>query len=266
MNRMIVVVFDNEASAEAATRALRHLDDEGDITLYALGVIAKDLDGTVKVKKTPVSFALGAGTGLAVGGLIGLLGGPLGVVVGAATGSLLGTVRDYWVAGVALDFVEEASNFLQPGKTAVVAEVEEEWATPIDAAMRALGGVVIRRARIDALQAQFDADIVAVKTEIAQLEAEGKHASRTAQQHLVTSLAAAHADLAKTKQSATHKLSVFKQETDARVRAIEVQVGKARGDARSRIEARLERVRSAYVERTAKLSQAWGLAKEALST
>src|SRR5256885_5025640 len=51
--------------------------------------------------------------------------------------------------------------------------------------------------------AQFDADIVAVKTEIAQLEAEGKHASRTAQQHLVTSLAAAHADLAKTKQSAT---------------------------------------------------------------
>src|SRR5256885_287035 len=96
MNRMIVVVFDNEASAEAATRALRHLDDEGDITLYALGVIAKDLDGTVKVKKTPDSFALGAGTGLAVGGLIGLLGGPLGVVVGAATGSLLGTVRDYW--------------------------------------------------------------------------------------------------------------------------------------------------------------------------
>src|SRR5256885_2050086 len=178
---------------------------------------------------------------LAVGGLIGLLGGPLGVVVGAATGSLLGTVRDYWVAGVALDFVEEASNFLQPGKTAVVAEVEEEWATPIDAAMRALGGVVIRRARIDALQAQFDADIVAVKTEIAQLEAEGKHASRTAQQHLVTSLAAAHADLAKTKQSATHKLSVFTQETDARVRAIEVQVGKARGDARSRIEAKIGR-------------------------
>src|SRR5256885_14446723 len=79
--------------------------------------------------------------------------------------------------------------------------------------------------------AQFDADIVAVKTEIAQLEAEGKHASRTAQQHLVTSLAAAHADLAKTKQSATHKLSVFKQETDARVRAIEVQVGKEIGRA-----------------------------------
>lgn len=265
MNRMLVAVFDTEVAAEAGSRALRHLDSEGDITLYALGVIAKDANGNVSLKKATDSFGIGAGMGLAVGGLIGLLAGPVGVVVGAAAGTLLGAVRDFWVAGVGLGFVEEASTLLQPGKTALVAEMEEDWVIPVDAAMEAAGGAVIRRARTDVVQEQFDQDIAAMKTDISHLEAEYKHASGAAQTRLQAKLAATEADLSRTTQRAKQKLAEFKQDTETRLHAIEAQVARAQGKARARLETRLEKVRSAYGERTAKLSQAWGLTKEALA-
>jgi len=235
--------FDTEAAAEAGSCALQHLDAEGDITLYALRVIAKGANGLVSVEKTAGSFGTGAGTGLAVGALIGLLGGPVGVVVGAAAG----TMRDYWIAGV--------------GPT----EVEEDWVTPVDAAMEALGGAVIRRARMDAVQDQFDQDILAIRTEITGLEAECKHVSGAAQIRLQARLSATRADLAETTLRPKQKLADFKQERDLRVQAIEAQVARAQGKARSRLETRLELVRSAFRARSAKLSRAWGPSKEALS-
>lgn len=264
MNKMLVVVFDTEAGAEAGTRALRHLDSEGDITLYALGVIAKDADGRVSVRKATDSFGIGAGTGLAVGGLIGLLGGPVGVVAGAAAGTLLGTLRDFWVAGVGLGFIEEASSFLKPGKTAVVAEVEEEWVIPVDSAMEAAGGMVIRRARTDVLQDEFDRDIAATETEITQLEAAFRQASGAVQSRLQARIDTMEADLSRTSLRAKRKLVDLQRETEGRIQNVEAQVAKAQGQALAQLEARLARVRSACVERTDKLSQAWGLAKEAL--
>lgn len=265
MNKLLVVVFDTETAAEAGTRALRHLDSEGEITLYALGVISKDGKGLVSVRQAADSVGVGAGTGLAVGALIGLLAGPVGVVVGAAAGTLLGTVRDYWVAGVGSSFIEEASTSLRPGTTAVVAEVEEDWVTPVDAAMEAAGGAVIRRARMDVVQEQFDQDIVAIKTEISGLEAEYKHASGAVQTRLQARLTAAQAELAQTTSRAKQKLADFQKETERRVHAVEAQVARANGKVRSRLETRLQHVRTAYGERSAKLSRAWGLAKEALS-
>ena len=74
MNRMLVVVFDNESAAEAGTRAMRQLHSEGGITLYAMGVVAKDSKGYVSIKEAADPGFAGAGTGLAVGALIGLLG------------------------------------------------------------------------------------------------------------------------------------------------------------------------------------------------
>jgi uncharacterized membrane protein len=42
MNNMLVVIFDNEASADAGLQALRSLHDHGDVTLFASGVLTKD--------------------------------------------------------------------------------------------------------------------------------------------------------------------------------------------------------------------------------
>jgi len=50
MNKLLVVVFDNEPAADAGLQALRTLHAAGDITLYATGVLAKDASGVVRVR------------------------------------------------------------------------------------------------------------------------------------------------------------------------------------------------------------------------
>jgi uncharacterized membrane protein len=265
MNRMLVVVFDNETTAEAGTRALKNLDAEGGITLYASGVIAKAPDGKVSVKQATDQVGVGTGIGLAVGSLIGLLGGPVGLAVGAVAGTLAGAVRDYWVAGVGLDFVEEAETFLKPGKVALVAEIEEDWVIPVDSAMEASGGVVFRQARADMVEAQYDQAIVALKTEIAQLEGEYQHATSEAKIKLQAKVTTAKAKLEETMQHAKHKINELKLEADAKIKSLEEQITKAQGDLKAKLEHRIKLLRSGYAQRSDKLKQAWGLTKEALA-
>lgn len=266
MNKMLVAVFDNETAAEAGLQALRKLHSEGDITLYATGVMAKDAKGVISVKKSMDPGPIGTATGLAVGSLIGLLGGPAGVAVGAMTGTVAGAVCDFWVAGVGLDFIEEAEKHLQPGKVALVAEVEEEWVLPVDTALEAAGGHVSRRTRTQVAQAQFDHDIAAFKAEIKELESEVSHASGSAKTRLQSKLAEAKSSLESAVQRARRLLDTLKQEADAKAESLKAQLTQAKDEVKAKIEDRVKRVSSAYHARGAKLSQAWNLTKEALAT
>jgi uncharacterized membrane protein len=265
MNKLLVVVFDNEAAAEAGQTALRTLHAAGDITLYATGVLVRDAHGAISVKKSLNSGAIGTGTGLAVGSLIGLLGGPVGVVVGAATGAVAGAVNDFWVAGVGLDFIEEATRHLQPGKVALLAEVEEEWVTPVDTALEAAGGKVFRRTRMEIAEAQFDHDVVVFKSEVDDLESEVSHASGAAKTTLQAKLATAKASLDAARHRARQRVDALKLEADAKAASLKLQLGEVKGDVRAKIEDRIKQVKSAYHARGAKLSQAWSLTREALT-
>jgi uncharacterized membrane protein len=51
MDRMLVVVFDNETKAYEGKKALMQLDGEGSISVYAYAVLAKNADGTATVKQ-----------------------------------------------------------------------------------------------------------------------------------------------------------------------------------------------------------------------
>ena len=73
MERMLVVVFDNEKKAFEGRSALRQLEVEGSISIYAGAVVVKHADGTVSVKQLD-DGPIGTLTGTAVGSLIGLLG------------------------------------------------------------------------------------------------------------------------------------------------------------------------------------------------
>jgi uncharacterized membrane protein len=265
MNKLLVAVFDNESAADAGLNALRTLHAAGDITLYASGVIARDATGVVSVKKSMDSGPTGTVTGLAVGSLIGLLGGPVGVAIGAVAGTAAGAVRDFWVAGVGLDFIEAATQHLQPGKVALVAEIEEEWVIPVDLALEAAGGHVFRRTRTEVAEAQFDHDIAAFKSEIKELETEASHASGAAKTKLQGKLATAKADLDGAVHRAQKRVDTLKQEADAKAESLKLQLSQAKGDVKARIEDRMKRVKSAYHARGAKLAQAWNLTKEALT-
>lgn len=265
MNKMLIAIFDHEAAADAGLRALRQLHSEGDITLYDTGVIAKDLGGMVALEPSPDRDPVGARVGPAVGSLVGLLGGPLGLLIGASPSAVASTLRDFWVAGVGMDFVEEAERHMAPGKVAVVAEIEEEWVTPVNAALAPLGGRVFRRARCETLEAPFGHDIAAFKSEIRELEAEASQSSESAQAGLQTQIAAARARLYSAVQQADARVAALQREAEAKAEALKAQMDDARSDAHDRIEDRVRRVRSSTHARGAKLSQAWSLTKEALS-
>jgi uncharacterized membrane protein len=174
---MLVVIFDSEKKAFKGASALRQLEAEGSITVYAGAVVVKNADGTTTPKQIDDLGPVGTLVGSSVGALIGLLGGPVGMAIGAASGLTLGALSDISKARVGEDFVEEVAEGLGPHSVAVIAEVEEDWTTPVDTRMEALGGVVIRRALWDVREQMHKERIAAMHADLAQLKAEMKTAS-----------------------------------------------------------------------------------------
>ena len=182
MERMLVVVFDNEKKAYEGRSALRQLEVENSLTIYEGAVVVKHADGTVSVKQLDDAGPIGTLAGTAVGSLIGLLGGPVGLALGAASGLTFGAFYDADTLRVGEDFVNDVSKSLTPNKVAVVAEVEEAWTIPVDTRMEALGGTVFRRA-LWAVQEQVRREeIAAMKADLGQFKSEVSkaHADRKA--------------------------------------------------------------------------------------
>jgi len=146
MERMLVVVFEDEIKAYEASRALQSLDDENVIGVFGIAVVKKNREGASTAIKTHYVGPQNTIAATAVGSLLGLLGGPVGVAVGAASGLVAGAANDKAKLRVASDFVTEVRNALTPGKTAVVAEIDEESTGAVDERMEVYGGTIFRRA------------------------------------------------------------------------------------------------------------------------
>src|SRR5215469_1835207 len=172
MDRMLVVVFDNESKAYEGKKALVQLNKEGSIGVYGYAVLAKNADGSASVKQGDDVGPIGSLLGTSLGSLIGVLAGPAGVAVGASAGLLAGSAYDVNNAGIGADFIDDVSNVLLPTKVAVIAEIDEDWTTPVDTRMEGIGGTVFRRA-VSEVQKQIDQENTdAMKADLAQLKAE----------------------------------------------------------------------------------------------
>src|ERR1700693_6007630 len=171
MSKFVVTTFSSEANAYEGTRALRELHAQGDLTLYGLAVITKDSDGKLSVKQGPDELA-GTAVGSLVGALVGVLGGPAGIIVGLTAGMLLGSISDLLNIGVGTDFLDKVSRELAPGKVAVIAEVDEDWVTPLNTRMEAIGATVVRGWRSDFEDEQIAKETAARRAELEQLESE----------------------------------------------------------------------------------------------
>jgi len=144
MENMLVVVFNDERTAYEGLSYLNQLGCDGVIKLFAGSVIAKETGGRVTEVGRQGTFAFHTIAGTAVAAAPGVLAGPTGSGVGATVGELTGFIRDLHTLGVNSDFVNDVEAVLTPGKCAIVADLDEEYITPIDARMKALGGVVFR--------------------------------------------------------------------------------------------------------------------------
>ncbi len=185
MDRILAVVFNTESKACEGQKALLELEKEGSIVVYADALVAKNADGTTTVKQTHDPGPLGMVLGTTLGSVIGLLGGLPGIAIGTAVGFVAGSAADLANVRVAADFIDDVDRELLPNRFAVVAEIKEDWTTPVDTRMEALGGFVFRRALSDVKHRADDEDIAALKADFAQLKAEHAeaHADRKAKLH-----------------------------------------------------------------------------------
>ncbi|HUN89701.1 MAG TPA: DUF1269 domain-containing protein [Terriglobales bacterium] len=222
---MLVVVFDNEAKAYEGNRALVQLDAEGSIGLYANAVLAKRPDGTATIKQGEDLGPIGTLLGTSFGALIGLLGGPVGLAVGATAGALAGGSVDINQSIVGRDFVDEVSKVLTPNKVALVAEIEEDWTTPVDTRMEAIGGTVFRRAVSDVKTTLQEQNVAAMKADLAQMKAEHAQAQADRKAKLQAKIGQLESNIQAQLQQAKER-----READERAAQAKVQVLKKRAE------------------------------------
>jgi uncharacterized membrane protein len=237
MEKMLVVVFDNDVKAYEGSRALNRLDYEGSVVIHAEAIISKNPDGTVSVKKAEGDFPVRTVEGTAIGSLIGLLGGPVGFGIGAAAGAVAGGISDIYAAGVDEDFLREVSEKLTPGKYAVVADLSEQWVTPVDKTMEGLGGVVFRMAKTSFEADQRARDIAALKAEINELKVEHSKAIADRKSKIQAKIDGLNTRLKNKQEEARHRLDQIMSEADAKIKALEKKAAKSPGDAKAAIEA-----------------------------
>ncbi len=196
-DNVLVVTFgddpENDANAYQALTDLKQLDSQGQIEIAGAAVVSRDADGRVDVK-SEVGDAPYAGTasGGIIGLLIGIIGGPLGVLIGGTYGMLVGSLFDIDEVATTESVLGEISKQVQPTRTAVLAQVNEQSPDVIDTAMARLGGQIMRR------------PVFEVEQEIAAAQDAQRKAEREARSEL------RKARLEKTKDDAHAKVEELK--------------------------------------------------------
>lgn len=264
MSTFVVVIFPVQTKAYEGLRSLQDLHRQGSLTLYSHAVIERNSEGWLAVKVKQVEAPVEAGVSALVGGLVGLLAGPVGVAVGAGAGAVLGAVRDLLNVGVSNEFLATVIKELSPGTTAVVAEISEEWVTPLDGCMEALGGIVIRESRDDFVESEIRRRVDKRKAELVQRKAELSEARAEMVEAMKKRVNEAEQALRAVADDAAAGLKRDREQAEAKVNALQDQARQARADAKVRIEERIAEIRADQNQRLAKLEQAWKLTQEAL--
>ncbi len=264
MNKVIFVGFDSEEKAYEGDRALRDMHRDGTLTLYNDAVVVKEPGGKVVVRRAPDAEPVGTFGGMITGGLIGLLGGPVGAAVGLGAGTLIGAAFDLTQEGIDREFVEDAGARLEPGKAALLAEIDEQWQVPLDTRMEALGGKLLRQTRTQIEDVYAERGVEAAEKELAALEAEKLAQVQAAQaekarkqaEKLQAKIDAAQIKLQAKQSELAAKMQAVKDEGSRKIAVLEAQKATATAESKALLDERLARVRGEYGRRTERLQEA----------
>jgi len=265
MNIFFVAVFDSEAFAYEGLSILNDLHGSGDITLYATAIVAKEASRTFRVRHTSGDGPIGLALDRLMGSVLSWHAAPIGATYKPSAESMAELISDLTRAGVSLDFLSEVSQALAPGKAAVLAEVQETWAIPVDARLNKIGGQVLKRQRTELFEDQLQHDAAWLTVELKQRQAEmvlASAAHRAALQKevdnikhkLETTLAAAEAGQEQTKSEAAAKLSILGE-----------QLKLADERQKTKIDGHVEEVKTEYETRRVKLGQTLKFIRDAMN-
>ena len=152
MRNFVSVVFDTSAKAYDGLHEFWSLDREGDVTVHGTAVVHRDSVGRLVVDTDQTDPPLATAVGAGIGALVGALAGPAGAAIGAGGGApsappqapLPGLWRISNAPTSKTRPGLKQASFCSPG-SAVIADVSEDWTTPINERMKRLGGTVYRR-------------------------------------------------------------------------------------------------------------------------
>jgi len=265
MDTFVAVVFDNETQAYKGAEALDDLSRNGDVVVYSTAVIGKDNDGQVSIKRAADEGPIGTAFGMLTGAMVGVLAGPVGVAGGAVVGGMFGMFRDLFAAGIDVDVLEKVSIELLPGKSALIAAIDEVWTTPLDTKMQEAGGVVFRQARIDVIDDQVERDAAAYDAELRALQEEWDAADEARKAAIKEKIDAAKKRLSDSADKAMTRMVKLQDEFDARQSALDQQIVNAVERTKTKLQKRKAELQVEYSARSEKLKQAAKLAGDALS-
>lgn len=253
MDKLIVVVFDNEVDAFNGISALKDLHSEGTITLFSQTVIQKSMDGEISVKEEQDQGPIGTLFGMATGSLIGLLGGPIGFMIGTTSGALAGMIYDLNAAGVDADFVDDVSEALVTDTTAIIAEVDEDWTVPIDTKMFESNGIVFRRLRSEVEDEQLQREATLSKENWENFKTNLKESHKETQENINK-----HIDMAKKKMNTLEnhiekRMNALTKEFNEKLKTLQEQLKGANEKMHEQIDEKINTLKVKHEKRMAKL-------------
>lgn len=274
MDKYVAVVFEDEESAYRGADAMRDLHRNAELTVYAAAVISKDADGDVKLKSNVDEGPIGTAFGITIGAMVGVLAGPAAVAAGAAaagtaaaasaaasgmalggmTGGLFGAYRDLWVSGMDSVMLDNISTELLPGKSCVVASVDEVWITPLDTKMTELGGTVFRKLRADAVDDEMAAEMDALNREWDAMDDEWRAANDEAKAAIKAKMDSIKIKMEETGEKIDTRMDEIDREFEARVQAIDEQIEKSTDATKAKFEKRKAEIKEEWQERKNKLA------------
>jgi uncharacterized membrane protein len=223
MEKMFVVVFDEEEKALEGESALRDLDYDGDISVYAEAVVKKNADGSLTLEQSDNVYSGDLLVKGATDALLDLLGRSLEE---NAAENLLELER----AGVSVDFLIDVSSKLKPGKWALVADATEEDPAPFEKSMKELGGSIFRISRPNVTERAM-ADL---RNEVKELNKQERAEERQEKR----------AELHDKLEQSKLKLEQREQEAKAKVAYLEKKMKDSRAKAKTNIENRIHELRN----------------------
>jgi uncharacterized membrane protein len=260
MEKIIFISFNNEKQAHEGVRALRELRT---VTLYAGALIAKDPDGKIVVKESAVERPAATLGGLLMDSLVGLLG-PAAIAIDSGGGALLGAAIHAAKAGITTEFVQTIEKELASGKIGIIAEIDEEWVTPIDIRMEPLGATVYRQTRTQLEDAFFEKEIEAQRTELAILESEKAANAKINEERnaaernvrLQAKIDASKRKIQAQENQLAARIQSVRAEAEERIALLQDQKITADEESKVQLGYRLKDIRAEYELRAKKLAQA----------
>ena len=143
MSYLVAVMFDDPDEAGKVRHTLSSIEHTGHMSLDDSAVVVKDEDGKVHLKnEVDRGVKVGAVGGSFIGLLIGSVFFPIGgLILGAVAGAILGKMAN---TGVSQKFVDEVTEELQPGSSAIFFIVRGDDPNPTVAALREYKGKVLQ--------------------------------------------------------------------------------------------------------------------------